>query len=163
MTFRKRCLCMKQPKETKNEGNQKMNANILWISQAVIVTAGCFTSNLDGAWMGHPAKTTQFLITAAYIIFWGSFTFSTRSKPAMAWISVVMSAFTFIGAATSLMMRLLHSGFIFAAILSTFASVPFYGLRFLMDWTPLYAIVSIISLLWLIYSLRNLHVVRKSR
>ena len=154
---------MKQPKETKNKENQKMYANTLWISQVVIVTAGCFASNLDGAWMGNPAKFTQFLITAAYIIFWGSFTFSTRIKPAMVWISVVMSALTFIGAASSLVMRLLHSGFMFAAILSTFASVPFYGLRFLMDWTPLYAVVSVISLLWLIYSLRNMHIIRTSR
>ena len=154
---------MKQPKATKNESNQKMYANIIWISLAVIITAGCFASNLGGAWMGHPAKSAQFLMTAVYIIFWGLFTFSTRSKTATVWIAVVMSTLTFIGAVSSFVMRLLHSGFIFAAILSTFASVPFYGLRFLMDWTPLYAIASVISLLWLICSLRNLHVIRMSR
>ena len=163
MNFRKGCLCMKQPKETKNEGSQKMYANIIWISLAVIVTAGCFASNLGGAWMGHPAKSTQFLMTAVYIIFWGLFTFSTRRKTTTVWISVVMSALTFIGAVSSFVMRLLNGGFIFAAIFSTFASVPFYGLRFLMDWTPLYAIASVISLLWLIYSLINLHIIRTSR
>ena len=154
---------MKQPKGTKNEGTRRMYATIIWISLAVIVTAGCFASNLGGAWMGHPAKSAHFLMTAVYIIFWGLFTFSTRSKTAMVWISVVMSALTTIGAVSSFVMRLLHSGFVFSAILSTFASVPFYGLRFLMDWTPLYAIASVISLLWLIYSLRNLHVIRTSR
>ena len=154
---------MRQPKETKNEDNQKMCANIIWISMAVIVTAGCFASNLGGAWMGHPAKSTHFLMTVVYIIFWGLFTFSTRTKPVTVWISVVMSGLTFIGAVSSLVMRLLNSGFIFAAILSTFASVPFYGLHFMMDWTPLYAIALVISLLWLIYSLRNLHFFRKNR
>ena len=154
---------MKQPKGTKNEGTRRMYATIIWISLAVIVTAGCFASNLGGAWMGHPAKSAHFLMTAVYIIFWGLFTFSTRSKTAMVWISVVMSALTTIGAVSSFVMRLLHSGFVFSAILSTFASVPFYGLRFLMDWTPLYAIASVISLLWLIYSLRNLLVIRTSR
>ena len=141
----------------------KKYANIIWISLAVIVTVGCFASNLSGAWMGSPAKATQFIMTAVYIIFWGLFTFSTCNRTKTVWISVVMSALTFIGAVSSLVMRLLHSGFIFAAILSTFASVPFYGLRFLMDWTPLYAIASVISLLWLIYSLKNLHVIRTSR
>ena len=163
MTFRKWCLCMKQPNKTKNESTHKIYANTIWISLAVIITAGCFASNLGGAWMGHPAKFAQFLMTTVYIIFWGLFTFSTRSKTAKLWISVVMSTLTFIVSLTSLGMRMLHSGFIFAAILSTFASVPFYGLRFLMDWTSLYAIASVISLLWLIYSIRNLHFVIKSR
>ena len=154
---------MQRQKETKNEVNQKMYANIIWISLAVIVTAGCFASNLGGAWIGGQAKSAQFLMTAVYIIFWGLFTSITRRKTATVWISVIMSALTFIGAVSSFVMRLLNGGFIFAAILSTFASVPFYGLRFLLDWTPLYAIASVISLMWLIYSLRNLHIIRTSR
>ena len=154
---------MKQPKEMKNAGTRRRYAELIWISLAVIVTAGCFASNLGGAWMGHPAKVAQLLMTAVYLIFWGLFTFSTRKKTAPVWISVVMSTLTSIGAVSSLVMRLLHSGFMFAPILSTFASVPFYGLRLWMDWTPLYAIASVISLLWLVYSLRNLHFVRKSR
>ena len=154
---------MNQPERSKSGGNRGIRANLIWISLAVIVTAGCFASNLGSAWMGGPARPAQFLMTMVYIIFWGLFSFSTLRKTEMVWVAVVMSALTSIGAVSSFIMTLLHGGFILTAILSTFASVPFYGLRFLMDWTPLYAVVSAISLVWLIYSLKNLRFVRKSR
>ena len=38
------------------------------------------------------------------------------------------------------------------AILSVFSSIPFYGLRFFMDWTGLYVIATALSLAWLIYT-----------
>ena len=37
-------------------------------------------------------------------------------------------------------------------ILSVFSSIPFYGLRFFMDWTGLYVIATALSLAWLIYT-----------
>ncbi len=114
---------MNKPEETKNRGTRGMCANIIWVSLVVIVMAGCFASNLGGAWMGGPANLAQFMMTVAYIIFWGMFTFRTRRQSALIRISVVISVLTFIGAVSSLMMRLINSGFILAAVLSTFASV----------------------------------------
>lgn len=40
--------------------------------------------------------------------------------------------------------------------------LPFYGLRLLMDWTALYAVATVISIVWLIYAGRNLRKHQKS-
>ena len=154
---------MKQLKENKHEGNQKMSANIIWIFLAVIVTVGCFASNLDGAWMGHPAKPAQFLMTVAYIVFWGMFAVVTRKHIVLVRVSLAVSLLTAIGAVAALSTRLVNFGLIFAVLLGAFTAVPFYVFRLLMNWTLLYGVVLVISLLWLIYSLRNLHVIRSSR
>ena len=154
---------MKQPEETKNGGARRIYANIIWIFLAVIVTAGCFASNLGGAWIGHPAKPAQFLMTAVYIIFWGMFAVVTRKHIVLIRISLAISLLTAIGAVAALSTMLVNFGLIFAVLLGAFTAVPFYGFRLLMNWTLLYGVVLAISLLWLIYSLRNLHVIRASR
>lgn len=110
--------------------------------------------------MGGPAKFTQFIVTVVYIIFWGIFAVSTQRHIMLVRVSFTISLLTFIGAVTVLIMRLINVGFIFAALFGIFTIVPFYGFRLLMDWTPCYAIALVISLVWLIYSLRNLRTIR---
>lgn len=135
---------------------QSLRTNLIWIAVALAVMVGAFVANIGGAWMGGPANIGQFAATVLYIVFWGVFTIATRKYGVLVHVSFIISLLTFIGAVNSLVMRLVSGGFILAALISTFASVPFYGLRLLMGWTPLYAVASVISLVWLVYAGRNL-------
>lgn len=139
-----------------------LRTSLIWISVALAVMVGCFVSNIGGAWYGGPANAGQFIATVLYIIFWGIFTIMTRKYGVLVRVSFIISLLTFIGAANSLIMRLLSEGWILAALVSVFASVPFYGLRMLMDWTPLYAVSAVISLIWLTYTSRNLRKLQKA-
>ena len=141
---------------------QHIRRNLIWIGIALAVMVGCFVSNIGGAWMGGPADAGQFIATVFYILFWGLFTVMTRQYGVLAKVSFIISLVTFIGALNSLVMRLLSEGWILAALISTFASVPFYGLRLFMDWTALYAVATGISLVWLIYSAVNQRRLKKS-
>ena len=123
---------------------------------------GCFVANIGSTWMGGPANIGQFIATILYIIFWGVFTIMTRKYGVLVKVSFILSLLTFIGAFNSLVMRLLSEGWILAALISAFASVPFYGLRLLMDWTALYAVATVISIVWLIYAGMNLRKHQKS-
>jgi len=133
-----------------------LRSSLIWISVALAVMVGCFVSNIGGAWYGGPANMGQFIATILYIIFWGIFSVVTKKYGLLANISFVISLLTTIAAINSLFWRLLNEGFILAALVSVFASVPFYGLRMLMDWTALYAVATVISLIWLIYTGQNL-------
>ena len=141
---------------------QSLRTNLLWIAVALATMAGCFVANIGGAWMGGPANLGQFIATVLYIIFWGVFSVTTKKYGLLANISFVISLLTAIGAINSLFWRLIGGGWIISALVSAFASVPFYGLRMLMDWTALYAVATIISLVWLVYTGRNLRRHQKS-
>ena len=141
---------------------QSLRTNLLWIAVALATMVGCFVANFSGAWMGGPANIGQFIATILYIIFWGIFTVMTRTYGVLVKVSFILSLLTFIGAFNSLVMRLLSGGWILAALISAFASVPFYGLRLLMDWTALYAVASVVSLVWLFYAGKNLRKHQKS-
>lgn len=141
---------------------QSLRTNLLWITVALAVMVGCFVANIGGAWMGGAANIGQFIATILYIIFWGVFTIMTRKYGVLVKVSFILSLLTFIGAFNSLVMRLLSEGWILAALISAFASVPFYGLRLLMDWTALYAVATVISIVWLIYAGMNLRKHQKS-
>lgn len=141
---------------------QSLRTNLLWITVALAVMVGCFVANIGGAWMGGPANIGQFIATVLYIIFWGIFSVATKKYGLLANISFVISLLTAIGAINSLFWRLMGGGWIISALVSVFASVPFYGLRLLMDWTALYAVATVISLLWLVYTGRNLRKHQKS-
>lgn len=140
---------------------RSLRTNLIWISVALAVMVGCFVSNIGGAWMGGPAHIGQFVATILYIIFWGVFSVMTKRYGLLANISFVISLLTAIAAINSLFWRLMGSGWIISALVSVFASVPFYGLRMLMDWTALYAVATGISLIWLIYTGRNLRKIQK--
>ena len=141
---------------------QSLRTNLIWIAVALATMVGCFVANFSGAWMGGPANIGQFIATILYIIFWGVFTVMTRKYGVLVKVSFILSLLTFIGAFNSLVMRLLSGGWILAALISAFASVPFYGLRLLMDWTTLYAVATAVSLVWLFYAGRNLRKHQKS-
>ena len=141
---------------------QSLRTNLLWIAVALATMVGCFVANFSGAWMGGPANIGQFIATILYIIFWGIFTVMTRKYGVLVKVSFILSLLTFIGAFNSLVMRLLSGGWILAALISAFASVPFYGLRLLMDWTALYAVATVVSLVWLFYAGMNLRKHQKS-
>ena len=141
---------------------QSLRTNLIWIAVALAVMAGCFVANIGGAWMGGPANIGQFIATVLYIIFWGIFSVATKKYGLLANICFVISLLTTIGAINSLFWRLMGGGWIISALVSVFASVPFYGLRMLMDWTALYAVATVISLLWLVYTGRNLRKHQKS-
>ena len=141
---------------------QNLRTNLLWIAVALATMVGCFVANISGAWMGGPANIGQFIATILYIIFWGVFSVATKKYGLLANISFVISLLTTIAAINSLFWRLMGDGWIISALVSIFASVPFYGLRMLMDWTALYAVATIISLVWLVYTGRNLRKHQKS-
>ncbi len=98
---------------------------------------GCFVANIGGAWMGGPANIGQFIATILYIIFWGVFTIMTRKYGVLVKVSFILSLLTFIGAFNFLGHAAAFRGVDSFALISAFASVPFYGLRLLMDWTAL--------------------------
>lgn len=116
---------------------------------AILVTAGTFAINLGGAWDGGPANVGQLLMTIVYIAFWCSFSWFSLKYKSLLKVTFVCGLLTFLSALLSFVCVMTNRGFIIEALLSVFASVPFYGFRFFMSWEVLYGIVSIISFLWL--------------
>ncbi len=133
----------------------------LGIALAIAVTVCCFLLNLGGAWYGGAADLSELAVTLLYVIFWVVFSIVSPKHTPFVKIVFVISLLSFISSICSLIFRLTHSGFILATLISVFASVPFYGLRFFMGWTGLYAFASIASAVWLTYTSRNLRNVRK--
>jgi len=118
----------------------------------LFVMAACVAINAGGAWMGGPANPWQFVVTVIYIIFWGLFSIVVRNHQNLAQVSFVISLLTFISAVNSLVWRLLGGGGFIAGFVSIFASVPFYGLRWVLGWTETYVIAVVMALIWLVYA-----------
>lgn len=116
---------------------------VRWIFPAFAVVA-VTVANLGGAWMGGTAKLTSLLATLLYVCAVPLFLLPGTTKLGFAW-----SLLTLASAAFSLIMRLLKQGFVISAMLSVFASVPFYGLRYWLDWTGVYAAGCAVGLCWL--------------
>lgn len=135
---------------------------ILGIILAAAVMIGCFITNIGGAWYGGPANGGQLAVTILYSIFWGIFTVVSRTFSPLVKTSFLISLVTFLSAASSLICRLLGSGGFIAAFASVFASVPFYGLRFMMDWTGLYTAAAALSLIWMTYSALQIRKLKKA-
>lgn len=131
---------------------RNLRNSILGVILAAAAMISCFVINIGGAWYGGPANGGQFIVTVLYIIFWGVFTVVSHKFSPLVKASFLISLVTFISSANSLVCRLLGSGGFIAAFTSVFASVPFYGLRFILDWTGLYTVVTVLSLIWLVYS-----------
>ena len=130
--------------------------SLLGVAMALAVMAACFLVNLGGAWMGGPAGAAELAVTLCYCVFWGIFSMVTRRIRPLARFSLVLSLLTLISAAVSLVCRLTGGGFIVAALLSVFASVPLYGLTFWLDWTGVYAAALCLALVWLLFTGVNL-------
>ena len=135
---------------------RRMYRKLLGVAMALAVMAACFLINLGGAWMGGPAGAAELAVTLCYCVFWGIFSMVTRRIRPLARFSLVLSLLTLISAAVSLVCRLTGGGFIVAALLSVFASVPLYGLTFWLDWTGVYAAALCLALVWLLFTGVNL-------
>lgn len=118
----------------------------------VLTVIGVAVINLAGAWYGGPADIGHLAATAVYVCAVTGFLILGRNdriagKAAFAW-----SLLSFISGVWSLLMRLLHSGFVISAFISVLSSVPLYGLRHWLDWTYTYAVAAGVSLVWLVWS-----------
>lgn len=130
----------------------KVLRTLLGAALALAVMAGCFAVNAAGAWDGGPASAWHLAATLLYVLFWGGFTAAARKYAPCLKLSFGLSLLTFFSAAVGLICRLLSAGGFLAAFACVFASIPFYGLRFVMGWTGLYAAAAALSLLWLLYT-----------
>lgn len=131
---------------------KRVYQTVLGVLLILFVMAACAAINLGGAWMGDSANPQQFIVTVIYITFWGLFSVVVRKHGNLIRVSFVISLLTFISALNSLVWRLLGGGGFFAAFVSIFASVPFYGLRWVLGWTETYGVAVVIALIWLVYT-----------
>lgn len=125
---------------------------IFGIIIALAVMIACLGINVGGAFEGSPANVGELITTILYCIFWGVFTVVSRHIGPLVTTSFVISLLSTISAINGLVWRLLGEGGFIAAFISIFTSIPFYGFRFFMGWTELYAVASVLSLGWLIYT-----------
>ena len=127
--------------------------SVLGIILALAMVISCFAINAGGAWMGGKASLSNLVITALYVIFWSVFSIISRKYEPLIKISLVVSAASFISSTAGLIAGGFGiGGFITAGIIGLFSAIPFYGLRFFMGWTGLYAVATVLSLMWLIYT-----------
>lgn len=114
-------------------------------------TGGCIKTALTQESL--PRETRQgFFVTILYIIFWSMFSVISRKYEPLVNTSFAISLITFISATAGLTARLINGGGFITALLSIFSSIPFYGVRLFIGWTDLYAVSTILSLCWLIYT-----------
>lgn len=126
--------------------------NIVGIIIALAAMISCFVINAGGAWNGGIAGIGNLTVTILYIIFWSMFSVISRNYEPLVNTSFAISLITFISAAAGLTARLINGGGFITALLIIFSSIPFYGLRLFIGWTGLYAVSTILSLCWLIYT-----------
>lgn len=130
-----------------------MSKSILLSAAVLLLTViAVFAVNLGGAWYGGTAGTAALGATVVYVGAVTVFLMTGRSSRVGVRVGFVWSLLSFLSAAWSLLMRLLHSGFVISALISTLTSVPFYGLRLWLDWTATYAVAAVVSLVWLVFS-----------
>ena len=126
--------------------------SVLGIILALAMVISCFAINAGGAWMGGKASLSNLVITALYVIFWSVFSTISRKYEPLIKISLVVSAASFISSTAGLIARGFGIGGFITGIIGLFSAIPFYGLRFFMGWTGLYAVATVLSLMWMIYT-----------
>ena len=126
--------------------------SILGIVIALTAMISCFVINTGGAWEGGSAGIGNFVITILYIAFWSVFSIVSRKYEPLINVSFVISLITFVSSLAGLVARASDNGGFITALLSVFSSIPFYGLRYFMGWTGMYAVATALSLCWLIYA-----------
>lgn len=134
---------------------------IIGIIIALAVMISCLVLNVGGAWMGGPAPIGNLIATILYCVFWTVFTVVSRDIKVLAKVSFFISLFTLVSSSVGFGFRLFHAGDFIIAFISVFSSVPMYGLRFFMDWTGLYAVSTVLSVLWVIYTAMNLRRIKQ--
>lgn len=135
---------------------QNVRKNLFGIIIAMAAMISCIVINAGGAWEGGTATIAEFITTIIYLIFWGVFSIVSRNYAPFVNISFIISLLTTISSINALVWNLLGRGGFIAAFVSIFTSVPFYGFRLFMEWRVLYIVAAIISLVWLVYTGRNL-------
>ena len=123
--------------------------NIIGIIIALAAMISCFVINTGSAWQGGPAEVYNLIVTMLYIVFWSAFSFLSRKYEPLISTSFVISLITLLSSLAGLIARVSGGGGFVTALLSIFSSAPFYGLRFFMGWTGLYAVSSVLSVGWL--------------
>lgn len=133
-------------------GDSKISVWLCQIAKNLYLEWMKKNKRIGGAWMGGRADISNLIVTILYVIFWSVFSVRSRGYVPLIKVSFAISCITFVSAAAGLIARALHIGGFITGILSVFSSIPFYGLRFFMDWTGLYVIATALSLAWLIYT-----------
>ena len=144
--------------DTKWEGVdllRSLRRRIFAVFAALAVMVGCFCLNTGGAWEGGPAGAGHFAVTQVYLLFWGLFTVQARRYRPLTAIAFWVSLITFVSAAAGVWWRLTETGGFLAPLLAAFSAVPFYGLRWALDWTAVYAAGTVVSLAGLLYAGRQ--------
>ena len=127
--------------------------NIIGIIIALAAIISCFVINLEAAWAGGPATVANLAVTISYIVFWSAFSFFSGKYSPLVRTSFVISIITLVSSLTGLIVQICGGGGFVTALISFFSSVPFYGFRYFMEWSGLYAVSSVFSLGWLAYTL----------
>lgn len=146
------CSALQMPEFDSRKIFRHAKKSVLAIILALAAVISCFVINAGGAWMGGPAEVGNFITTIFYIAFWSVFSVASRKYVPLNKTSFIISLLTFISAFVGLGASLLDRGGFIAALLTTFSSIPFYGLRLFFDWTELYAVATVLSLGWHIYA-----------
>ena len=129
---------------------------------ALLVVVCTFLVNTGGAWWGDRANVWELLMTLIYLAFWIVFTIVSSKYVQLAKIVFVFSLMTFISSVCAIIFSI-KGGFVIAVILSALASVPFYGLRFFMNWTGVYVCAVIVSTVWVGFAWWNLRKLKDSK
>lgn len=141
---------------TKPDGERVFRRLMLQLTAAAAALAAiicCAVINLAGALDGGRASAVSFAATIGYILFFGAFTFLTRRWRPFVRFSLIFSLLTSASSIFCLICRLTDSGGFLSLIPGAISAVSFYGFRYFLDWTPTYALASVISLIWLGYAL----------
>ncbi len=116
------------------------------LTASIVIT---LAANLAGAWDGGPARWYSLAATAVYIASVTAFIIATRHWSPFLKASRILSAVSLAAAIYCTVCRIAKFGYVLSAILSVAVSVPFYGLRAMLDWTGLYLAAAVISGVWL--------------
>lgn len=170
------CRCIREIQskiglKVKSVRNKKRISSIVAIILAVLVIAVCFFINLGSSWMGHPANLGQLIATGFFIVFWSGFVFVSRRGEALRKAALIISLLVCISSVCGCVFRLTEDGFlllIVAILTSILSSSLFYGfsyfaklkvlngIKVLGHWTIVDIIAVAISILWLVFAIRNI-------
>ena len=146
------CSALQTPEFDSRKIFRHAKKSVLAIILALAAVISCFVINAGGAWMGGRADISNLIVTILYVIFWSVFSTISRKYEPLIKISLVVSAASFISSTAGLIARGFGIGGFITGIIGLFSAIPFYGLRFFMGWTGLYAVATVLSLMWLIYT-----------
>ena len=148
-----------QKQKTKQQNSKKQNAQsvkqgntvmgLLVIAMLVFI---CVISNARGAAFYDYAKFGNLCITTVFVLFWSAFPVLYKNNEVLVKISFVINLLMLIAATNGLLLRLLDTGGFLSAALVSIVAVPFYGLRIVLGWTGTYAVATVITFWWMLYS-----------